>query len=207
MTFVKICGITRLSDARAAARAGANAIGFVFSPSPRRVSLARAAAISAHIHPSVMKVGVFVDAPLERVEEVVTGAGLDGVQLQGGENGEFIAEVRLRFPSLFVSKVIRVRTRTDVAQASEFSVDAILFDRKDPSRPTVRARPIPAAWLEGVQGRFVLAGGLTPGNVGRLVRALAPWGVDVSGGVEERPGRKDPDVIRSFLRAVRRASL
>lgn len=205
-TFVKICGITRLADARAAVRAGANAVGFVFAPSPRRVSPSRAAVIAPHVHPSVRKIGVFVDATVERILEVVDLAGLDGVQLQGEEPPEVVADLHSALPALFVAKVVRPMGAVAWSSARSFPADAIFVDPKDVSRPAARSRPVPPASLRDARiERLVVAGGLTPRNVGRLVLAIRPWGVDVSGGVESAPGRKDHDKVRAFVRAVRRA--
>lgn len=205
-TFVKICGITRLTDARAAVRAGANALGFVFASSPRRVTPAGARRITEHVHPAVRKFGVFVDSPLGAILRIVEEAVLDGVQLQGAEPPSFLEELRRSNPLLFIAKVIRATSGAALAGARDFSADAIFLDRKDPRRPAVPSRPIPPAWLRGVGiDRVVVAGGLTPENVGPVVKALHPWGVDVSRGVEEAPGRKDPEKVRAFIRAVRSA--
>jgi phosphoribosylanthranilate isomerase len=205
-TVVKICGITTVDDARAAVRAGANAVGFVFAPSPRRVSTYRARQIARHVHPSVLKFGVFVDAALEDLAEIVDRVGLDAVQLHGSEPPERIEELRAAHPHLFVVKAIRARTAGGLATVGSWPSDAVLVDTKDPASPTRRSRRIPVTWLAGLTvRRLIVAGGLTPRTVGRLVRAVHPWGVDVSGGVEHSPGRKDHDKVRAFVRAVRRA--
>ncbi|MEX0791055.1 MAG: phosphoribosylanthranilate isomerase [Actinomycetota bacterium] len=205
-TFIKICGITRLSDARAAVSAGANAVGFIFARSLRRVSANEAAAITNHLHPAVNRIGVFVNASVERIGEVVDRAGLDGVQLQGAETPEFIEDLRRTRPSITVFKVIRPLAAADVAEAASYPVDAIFLDSRDPARPFEAVTPIPLAWLDGISSsKIVVAGGLNPQNVGSLVSGLRPWGVDVSGGVESAPGKKDSGKIRSFVRAVREA--
>lgn len=205
-TFIKICGITRLSDARAAVSAGANAVGFIFARSLRRVSANEAAAITTHLHPAVNRIGVFVNATVDRIGEVVDRAGLDGVQLQGSETAGFVDELRSARPSLTVFKVIRPLSAADVAQAAAFNVDAIFLDPRDPANPFEAVAPIPLEWLDGISSaRIVVAGGLNPQNVGSLVSGLKPWGVDVSGGVESGPGKKDGVKIRSFIRAVREA--
>jgi phosphoribosylanthranilate isomerase len=205
-TFIKICGITRLSDARAAVSAGANAVGFIFARSLRRVSANEAAAITNHLHPAVNRIGVFVNASVERIGEVVDRAGLDGVQLQGAETPEFIDELRKARPSLTIFKVVRPLSAADVSDAATYPVDAIFLDPRDPANPFGSVAPIPHAWLDGVSSpRIVVAGGLNPQNVGSLVSGLHPWGVDVSGGVESGPGKKDGVKIRSFVRAVREA--
>jgi phosphoribosylanthranilate isomerase len=208
-TFVKICGITRVCDARVAVRAGANALGFVFAPSPRRVSPSAARAVARHVHPSVRKIGVFVDTPPGRILDVVEEVGLDGVQLQGAEPPETLEALREAIPRLFLARALHpddpdaLRTAAEVLGAM---ADAIIFDPKDPRAPSIPSEPIPVGWLEKVcRLRVVVAGGLTPRNVGRLVRAIRPWGVDTSSGVEAEPGKKDPGKVRAFVQAVRRA--
>lgn len=204
--FVKICGITRLSDARAAIRAGANALGFVFSTSPRRISPSAARRITAHVHPALRKIGVFVDSPPDRVLAVVQNSGIDGVQLQGSEPPEWIAQLKREDPALFVAKVLKVTGPETVKEAEEFSADVIFLDRKDPLRPELPSTAIPPEWIiDAGLDRFVLAGGLDPVNVGPLIREVRPWGVDVSSGVEAAPGQKDPVKIRAFVSAVREA--
>lgn len=205
-TFVKICGITRVDDAREAIRAGATAVGFVFAPSPRRITAGRAREIVSAVHPSVRRIGVMVDPDIGEVQEVVAEAGLDGVQLQGSESPEMVEEIRGRDPSLFIVKALRVRSPDDVASIGEWSSDAVFLDTKDPSEPEEARGPIPLEWLQGIDlGCTVVSGGLTPSNVGGLVSRLRPWGVDVSSGVEESPGLKNPAKVRSFLKEVRKA--
>ena len=206
MTFVKICGITRLVDARVAVRAGANAIGFVFATSLRRISPAVAHEIGAHIHPSLRKIGVFVNSPIDEILEIVDLANLDGVQLQGSEPAEIVTAVKKANPSLFVTKVVRALDEASVRGVSAGEADAVMVDTRDPSHPQVNAEPIPSAWLGGASiAKLIVAGGLTPANVGRLVQDVRPWGVDISSGVESGPGMKDPDKIRAFMKAVREA--
>ena len=214
-TFVKICGITCLADAREAVRAGANALGFVFAPSPRRVSAARTRAISARVHPAVRRIGVFVDEAPARVLAVAAEACLDGIQLHGSESVDFVRAIRAAAPRLFLVKAIRVGGPQPLELAvqlrAEALADAVMFDTKDPA--DLLAGPVTISCdrlSEGVAGaidRLVLAGGLTPDNVGPLVRGMRPWGVDVSTGVESAPGRKDADKIRAFVQAVRQAEV
>lgn len=205
-TFVKICGITRLTDARAAVRAGANAIGFMFAKSPRRISPLKASLLARHVHPSIKKIGVFVNRSLDEIFGIVDSVGLDGIQLQGDETPEMIDSIKKRDPSLFVAKVLRADAKESLSSAGDFSADAIFFDTKDPSRPEIAAPPVPIAWMKEYQDLpLVVAGGLNPENVGKVIKKLHPWGVDVSRGVESKPGKKDPDKIRAFVRAVRAA--
>lgn len=208
-TFIKICGITRVSDARAAVRSGANAVGFIFASSPRRVTPAEVKQISQHVHPSVRKFGVFVGSSIEKILAVVDEAGLDGVQLSGDQLPSFIEGLRKAMPSLFITKVIRAIDETSLEIASSFSAaDAILFDPKDVEKPSEPSAPIPLDWLkEASVDRMIVAGGLDHQNVGDVVKAIRPWGVDVSSGVESSAGKKDPDKIRNFISAVREAEL
>lgn len=196
-TFIKICGITRLQDARAAMRAGANAVGFIFAKSPRRISVSKAGSIASRLHPSIRKIGVFVNISAKSVLEAVDAAGLDGVQVN-----DQVEELRRARPGLFIAKV--VRSPKDANQSE--GADVVLIDPRDPSDPTRKSRPIPLDSLKSTKaGPLLVAGGLTPRNVGRLVSTVKPWGVDVSGGVEYSPGKKNPELIRSFVRAVRKA--
>lgn len=206
-TFVKICGITRLGDARAAIKAGANALGFVFAPSPRHVSAADARDIARHVHPAVQRFGVFVDASVDKLLATVSEADLDSVQLQGQESNDYIEELRSLRPSLFIAKVVRTNKEEDLVSVGSFpAADAIFLDPKDVRRPASPSAEIPSAWLQGLSsGRLVVAGGLDHTNVGALVKQVRPWGVDVSSGVENAPGKKDPALMRSFVAAVREA--
>lgn len=205
-TFIKICGITRLGDLRAAVSFGASAVGFVFAHSPRRVSPARALELRRRVHPSVRTFGVFVDAGLSQVVEVIDRVGLDGVQLQGAEGPQFVAELKRLRPAATVFKVIRTNRQEDLSAIGDYSADGFLVDPKDPSRPLDRMAAIPTQWLRELQvERLVVAGGLNPANVGELIGLVHPWGVDVSAGVEASPGKKDPALVGSFIRAVREA--
>lgn len=209
-TFVKVCGITRLGDAHAAVAAGANALGFVFASSPRQVTPAQAQEISAGCHPGIACFGVFVDASVSWMLDVVAQAGLDAVQLQGGETPAVIDRLHEGRPGLFVARAIRVLDAGCLVEAGRSPADAVMVDSKDPADPGAHTGLVPAAWLqawpaEARPERLIIAGGLTPGNVGGVVRSLRPWGVDVSAGVEESPGIKDVAKLADFIAAVRTA--
>lgn len=207
-TFVKICGITRIEEASAAAAAGADAVGFVFAGGPRNVSIGQAAEIAAHVGSSVRKIGVFVDAGIDAIREHVQAAGLDGVQLHGSEGPGDVRRLKGLFPGLLVFKAIKMDGRDSAGAAADFTteVDAVMLDSKDVTRPERRSRSLPLDWLSGMPlGKVIVAGGLTPGNVGHLVAALKPWGVDASSGLEIRPGAKDPAKVAEFVHAVRGA--
>lgn len=156
----------------------------------------RAKSISSRLHPSIRKIGVFTSTSVARVLATVDEAGLDGVQVN-----EHVAELRRAKPDLFIAKVVR-----RVADAGDLEgADVVMVDPRDPLEPARKSRPLPLAPLKSASGPMLVAGGLTPRNVGRLVTTVKPWGVDVSGGVEDSPGKKNPELIRSFIKAVRRA--
>lgn len=145
-----------------------------------------------------------MNAPIEEILQVVDLANLDGVQLQGAESAEIVAGLKQANPYLFVTKVVRALDEAKVREASAGDADALMVDTRDPSDPEARAGPIPTSWLEGARiAKLIVAGGLTPANVGGLLQEVRPWGVDISSGVEAGPGIKDPDKIRAFMRAVR----
>lgn len=212
MTRIKICGITRPADGRAAARAGADAIGLVFANSPRRVTTAQARAIIANLPPYISTVGVFVNSRAETIANHVAEVGLGEVQLHGDESPGIVEKLR----GLRVTKALRVRDRTfldDVQRFADAGVAAILLDAYTPSVRGGTGRKLDWDLVVGVlragaiESRvpLLLAGGLTPMNVRIGIRKLRPWGVDVSSGVELEPGIKCPDKIAEFVAAVRGA--
>ncbi len=196
--FVKICGITTEEDALLAVAMGAEAVGFVFAPSPRQVQPPVVADIVKRLPPEILTVGVFRDEAPERVVDLVNSTGLIGAQLHGHESPAVTKKVAER-----VQFVIRAFAAADPAldKASDYGADAILMDAPVPGsgqlfdwRLTGR---VPASQ------RLLLAGGLTPENVADAVVATQPWGVDVSSGVESTPGHKDPVRLRAFIAAAR----
>ncbi|MFA5550258.1 MAG: phosphoribosylanthranilate isomerase [Trueperaceae bacterium] len=199
---IKVCGITREVDAEAAERAGADAVGFVFAKaSKRHVSIERAAELAAALGPFVVRVGVFVDAPLHEVQRAVEVAGLDAVQLHGTEDAAFAASVARR------TKVIRALSfAPDVTPAAlaTYPAAAVLLDASAPGSGQTFAWHEARDWRG--HPRLVLAGGLNPGNVAAAVAALNPYGVDVSSGVETAPGIKSEALIRRFVEAARGAA-
>lgn len=197
-TRVKICGITNVEDALFAAECGADAIGLVFARSPRQVEPGIAAGIVRALPPYVCAVGVFVDAQLESVKAIARAVGLHAVQLHGSENAAYAAELG----PLEVIKGIRVASAEDIRAADNFPGHGILLDSFsakaaggtgeiffwDYARDIAAKRPI------------ILAGGLRVENVLDAIRAVKPWGVDVSSGVESAPGRKDRAKVAEFIR-------
>lgn len=203
-TRVKICGITRIDDALAAAAAGADAIGLVFyAASPRAVSVDAASSICAALPPFIGTVGLFVDASAEEIDAVLRAVPLDLLQFHGDESPEFCAQFGRPY-----LKALRMRDDIDVVQqARQFSAArALLLDTYRAGVPggtgeVFNWRRVPAALRE----RIVLAGGLDADNVAAAIAQARPSAVDVSGGVEAAPGIKDPQKIAAFIAAVRRA--
>ena len=197
-TRVKICGVTSLDDAEAAVALGADAIGFVFAPSKRLVAPADARRIARAISPFATTVGVFRDQSADHIRSVVDASGVDRVQLHGEETPAFVAML-----GLDVIKAITVGRVEDVERARRFAVP-ILFDGPRPGAgERFDARLL--AQGERLTRPFFVAGGLDAANVGEIVRALRPDGVDVSSGVEREPGIKDPALVARFIAAVREA--
>jgi phosphoribosylanthranilate isomerase len=205
--LVKICGIRSLEDARFAAASGADALGFVFwHMSPRRVDPEQAAAITAELPESVLRVGVFVDAPRDEIERVSQRVGLDLLQLHGEEPPEALEG--LSRPAL---KAVRVGPRFTAEEALRYSRTAqgIVVDTRLPGETQMPGGTgVPFDWslianLAEQVPFLMLAGGLSPTNVAEAVRAVRPDAVDVSSGVERMPGRKDPERVRAFIEASR----
>lgn len=202
---VKICGVTRVEDALAAVAAGADALGFMFyPPSPRFLRLDQAAAIARELPPLVSRVGVFVDAAPERVHEAIAAAGLDTLQFHGKESPEYCRG----FPGRRVVKAFRMQNASSLQALEDYRGMAWLLDSYVAGAFGGTGQTF--NWdlaCEAVRrgGTVILAGGLTPDNVGRAVAAVRPFAVDVSSGVESEPGRKDPARMREFVRVAREA--
>ncbi|HUF23067.1 MAG TPA: phosphoribosylanthranilate isomerase [Vicinamibacterales bacterium] len=201
MTRVKICGVTRPEDARAAADAGASAVGMVFWPgSPRAVDTAAARAIVAALPAGVPAIGVFVNQTADEINAAIDAAGLFGVQLHGDEPVELIERIR--------RPVIRAVTLggLDVIDVLPPQV-TVLLDAVDHERRGGTGRTIDWTAAAAVARRrpIVLAGGLASSNVEQAIAEVRPYAVDVSSGVETAPGLKDHARIAAFISAVRRA--
>lgn len=196
-TAVKICGITRLEDALAAAALGANALGFVLWPdSPRAVTLETVARIAAATPPLLVRVGVFVDPDAEAVGRA-RAAGIQVVQVHGR------APVVPAGMPLLQAASLAPEGETIAPDVTADTV--VLLDAHDPRRRGGTGRTIDWQRARAVAARrpVILAGGLTPDNVGLAIQTVRPAGVDVSSGVESAPGVKDPDKLAAFVAAVR----
>ena len=200
--FVKICGITNEQDALLAVALGADALGFVFAPSPRQISPALAREIVKRLPPETVTVGVFRNETPSRIIEIVNEARLQGAQLHGQETPAMTAEVATDVR--FVIKAV-VAGSQDASHANNFASDAILVDGLHPGSGTAYdwelLRDIPT------DIRLMLSGGLTSENVAAGITQVRPWGVDVSSGVEKAPGLKDAVKMRHFITNARDAVL
>ncbi|TXS95686.1 phosphoribosylanthranilate isomerase [Parahaliea maris] len=203
-TRIKICGITSAEDAVQACEAGADALGLVFyPPSPRAVSIARAREVAAAVPPFVQLVGLFVNERVETIEEVLSEVPLHTLQFHGDEEPAFCR--RFRRPWL---KALRMREGADPVQAclAYSEASAILLDSWQEGVPGGTGKTFDWSTARGVFSRpVVLAGGLNADNVGKGIALLKPAAVDVSGGVESAPGRKDPARVKAFIAAVHAA--
>jgi phosphoribosylanthranilate isomerase len=199
---VKICGLRRYEDARAALDAGAWALGFIFHPSSKRyIDPAAAAKLIARLPREALCVGVFVDYELEALHEVVRSTGLRGVQLHGNESPEYARQVEAEL----VVRALRVGEGFEPASVDVFGDCRILLDTYDAAAVggTGRAFDWSIARRVGERAAVILAGGLTPENVGEALTVARPAAVDVAGGVEQSHGVKDHDKLRRFFAAVR----
>ena len=203
-TRVKICGVTGPADARRAAELGAWAVGMVFWPgSPRRCELAEAELIGAELHRRTEVAGVFVNATLDEVAATADRCRLTLLQLHGDEGPVYCREAARRTGAK-VMKAVRVHDAAQVQALRAFPTDLHLLDAYSPSSPggTGESFDWELALLHPKQPPVVLAGGLTPDNVGTAIEGVHPYAVDTASGTEAEPGRKDPAKLEAFFRAV-----
>lgn len=214
--WIKICGNTSLEDALLAAEAGADAVGFVLAPSPRRITPAQVAAIMPHLPATLEKIGVFVDAPFEEIEATVRAAGLTGIQLHFNAAPDLPARLRERFgPALRILRVIHFSAESAAeaeAIVQDPNVDAVMVDSRTATAVGGTGQSFDWALASKTlfqnakdRDHIVAAGGLSPENVAEAIATLRPWGIDVVSGVEAAPGRKDPAKIRAFIANARAA--
>lgn len=207
---IKICGLSTPETLDAAVKHGASHVGFVhFAKSPRHVAAERLAALAERVPGHVSKVGVVVNPEDAMIERLVEAGHLDALQLHGHEPPERLAAIRARFPALKLWKAIAVKTAADIATAAPYGqvADLILFDAKTPDHadlPGGMGLRFDWTLLEGYRpsGPWGLSGGLDPDTVGQAIRVTRAPLVDVSSGVEVKPGIKDVDKIAAFCKAV-----
>ncbi len=198
MVKIKICGITNLKDALAAAAFGADALGFIFAESPRRVTPEAARAIIAELPPFITKVGVFVNRPIDEIRRVMDISGVDLAQLHGGERPEDCAAL---FPK--VIKAFTPNTIPPLEELRRYRVAAFLIDREKGPNKSSPEDIWPIAREVSAYGKVILAGGLAPENVSKAIEIAQPYAVDISSGIEESPGKKDHRKMREFIEAIR----
>uniref|UniRef100_A0AAU2UW33 N-(5'-phosphoribosyl)anthranilate isomerase n=1 Tax=Streptomyces sp. NBC_00003 TaxID=2903608 RepID=A0AAU2UW33_9ACTN len=195
--FVKICGLRTAQDVDTCVEAGADAVGFVFAASARTVDAATARRLAERVPAHILTVGVFRGQPLDEVRRLTEESGIRAIQLHGDEGPEYYEGLRTQSLTL-----IRATAATKIpALLGELGEDLLLLDAPDPGsgRPWNWASPE----FTAPAGRWLLAGGLHPGNVRRAADTTGAWGVDVSSGVESERGVKSTELIRSFITAAR----
>ena len=213
--WVKICANTSLEDAQLAADAGADAVGFVFAPSPRRVTAAQVAAIVPRLPIELEKIGVFVNVTAEEICATVRTCGLTGVQLHFDVDAPMTAQLRDQLGAgIRIVRVVHFDESDGeqaAAMAADPNTDAVLVDSR--TAAAVGGTGLTFDWARARAGLFVharkakliAAGGMNPDNVAEAIATLKPWGVDVASGVEAAPGRKDPESVRRFVANARGA--
>ena len=202
MIRLKMCGMRSADDVAVCAAAGADALGFIFADGPRRLSIEAAALLTALVPPGVARVGVFADQPRDLVEAALARCRLDALQFAGSESPEFCGSFGVQ--TLLTARVSA--PAPDViarARASAVIVDARVDGAYGGTGVRVDPAVVPRIRM-GCTTRLILAGGLTPETVGDAIRSLQPDGVDVRSGIE-RAGRKDPELVSAFARAVEEA--
>ncbi|HEX3663593.1 MAG TPA: phosphoribosylanthranilate isomerase [Acidobacteriaceae bacterium] len=222
--WIKLCANTTLEDAQLASDAGADAIGFVFAASPRRVTAGQIAEIMPELPTDLTRIGVFNTQDFDEIVFSLNTSGLHGVQLHGELDFSLAEKLRNQFgPGFFMIQTLHWNLSSDPNRAEQklrdelravarhSAVDAILLDTKTATATGgtgktfdwQRAQQVVGA--ESGRQRVILAGGLNPENVAEAIRTLRPWGVDVASGVESYPGRKDPYRVTAFITAAREA--
>lgn len=200
MTKVKICGLMELEDVKIAVDSGADAVGFVFAPSRRQLTVETAKKLASAVPNDMLKIGVFVNETPDEVNRIAGAVSLDMVQLHGDEAPEYVRQIFL--PTI---KALSIKSFEDVRKASQYEVDYFLFDAPGVEFRGGSGQSFDWKLLEKANiplKKVILAGGLNESNVGEAIKTVNPFMVDVSSGVETEQ-RKDSEKIRTFIRAVR----
>jgi len=205
---VKICGITKPDQGQAIAQLGATALGFIcVQASPRYVTPVQIRAVVEQLRVSVDRIGVFADAALEEIGQIVDDAGLSAAQLHGSESPDFCKQLRQSLPGVEIIKALRVRTPECLNQAAIYAscVDTLLLDAYHPQQLGGTGKTLDWGTLQQFRPScpWFLAGGLTPDNILDALNRLQPSGIDLSSGVERSPGNKDLDKVTQLFERVR----
>jgi phosphoribosylanthranilate isomerase len=204
VTWIKICGTTNERDADIAIRAGGNALGFIMAESTRQVTDTAAYSIGTIVPKGVETIGVFVNEDLGALAQTARFCKFSGVQLQGDENQQYIAQLRALLPGI---KIVKGVSATSLADGMDLEPDAWLIDNGNPAQRGGTGKTF--AWREALpyvkklKQPVIIAGGLNAENVGEALNIFQPWGVDVVTGVESYPGKKHPGAVAQFIDAVR----
>jgi phosphoribosylanthranilate isomerase len=206
---VKICGITQPQQAVAIANLGATALGFICVPtSPRYVTSEQIQAAVAELPENIDKIGVFANASIPEITQIVIDSGLTGVQLHGDEPPEFCSLLRQRLPNVEIIKALRVRSIEHLAQAGNYMkyIDTLLLDAYHPQQLGGTGKTLDWQMLQQFQPScpWLLAGGLTPDNVVTALNQVKPDGIDLSSGVESTPGDKDLNKVALLFQQLER---
>jgi len=199
---IKICGLTRVEDVLAAVEAGADAIGFVFTASPRRISIDKAIELSAYVPGGVLRVGLFLDQDRSEIERVTSAVPLDILQFHGNETEQECD--RYKLPWL---KAVAMENAESVKQAEQDFPGAagLLLDSHSKGDRGGSGKSFDWSLSRSIEKPVWLAGGLNADNVSRAIQTVRPYAVDVSSGVESEPGIKDPTRLKAFVKAVRQS--
>ena len=203
MVMVKVCGITNPHDARVAVDAGADAVGLIFAPSPRRVDVDGAREIANSVPEPVLKVGVFVNMDPEDVLRTAEAVGLDYAQMHGDEDTEAVTIVQ--GGGVKVMKAVRVRDEASLERLDQYGADLYLLDAYSENARGGTGNRFDWGLAKSLKGRdnILVSGGLGPENVRGAISFFEPWGVDASSSLESAPGRKDPERVRRFVFAAK----
>lgn len=201
MTKIKICGITNLEDALLALQLGVDALGFVFAESPRKVTPQLVERIVNKMDSPVLKVGVFVNEDFHYVQKIFNRCKLDYVQLSGIEDKTYLEKLSL--PTI---KAFKVKDQTVLKEIPEYDLNLFMLESFNETQHGGTGKTFNWEIAKEVKkfGRVILSGGLTPENVFAALQQVEPYGVDVSSGVEQSPGKKDKKKLEKFVREVRR---
>jgi phosphoribosylanthranilate isomerase len=212
--WIKICANTSVEDAQLAAKLGAHAVGFVFAPSKRRVTMDQVATIVPKLPANLEKIGVFLNASFEEIAAAVEACGLTGAQLHFEAPAKLASQLRSHFgPGLRIVRTVHFAVGGPApsldALHDDPNIDAILVDSKTASATGGTGQTFDwslaatSLFQNTKERKLIAAGGLTPENVAEAIRILKPWGVDVASGVEAAPGRKDAAKLRDFIENAR----